>query len=242
MKYLKSAGSEKEFAQLCHPNYANGVQTVTYVRTDDELNVLMEIYENNPEDCNYIKPKQILHSSKRKKYKCDMTWNYELYNGHHAIRLKINSFTPNNVNLNDFVLCLEMERYRAGSNQNKTLNCRMLFNLYNKSFSIHDTSINNYYKVNPVLGQEYIFYICPRFKKISNAKKHATRSLNISYNEYFLALKVRPTLILKDSFAGDNHLHRFQFDTDIWCQDYKKLHLQLDKFINLNNIQQTIEE
>ena len=132
MKYLKSASSEKEFAQLCHPNYAEGVQTVTYERSEGEYNELMESYENNDE--NIWKPKRILHSSKRKTYKCDMTWNYELYNGYHAIRVKINSFTPNNVNLNDFVLCLEMERRRSGSSQSKTLNCRMLFNLYNTSF------------------------------------------------------------------------------------------------------------
>ena len=241
MKYLKSANNEKEFAQLCHPNYANGVQTVTYVRSDGEYNELIEIYENSPENSNYVYPKRILHSSKRKTYECDMTWNYELYNGYHAIRVKINSFTPNNINLNNFVLCLEMERYRAGINQDKTLNCRMLFNLYNKSFSINDTSINNYYKVNPVLGQEYIFYICPRYTKIKRAKRHANnKSLNIPFNEYFLDLKVRPTLFFKSSYGGG--LTRFQFDTDIWCQDYKKLHLQLDKFINLNNIQQISEE
>lgn len=241
MKYLKSASSEREFAQLCHPNYANGVQTVTYTRSEDEFNELMAKYEAVPDECNYIKPKQILHSSKRKTHECDMTWNYELYNGYHAIRVKINSFTPNNVNLNNFVLCLEMERKRFGANQEKTLNCRMLINLYNKKFSIDDTSINNYYKVNPVLGQEYIFYICPRYRKIADAKNHAICKLGISYNEYFLDLKVRPTLILKNS-CEDSSLDRFQFDTDIWCQDYKKLHLQLDKFINLNNIQQTSEE
>jgi hypothetical protein len=163
-----------------------------------------------------------------------MTWNYELYNGYHAIRVKINSFTPNNVDLNNFVLCLEMERNRYGENQHKTLNCRMLFNLYNKSFSADDTSINNYYKVNPVLGQEYIFYICPRYSNIKYAKRHADNGLKIHYNEYFLDLKVRPTLILKDS-CNDSRLSNYQFDTDIWCQDYEKLHLQLDKFINLNN-------
>lgn len=241
MKYLKSAGNERDFAHLCHPNYANGVQTVTYVRSDDEYNSLMNIYEIFPEKCNYIKPKRILHSSKCKTYKCDMTWNYELYNGYHAIRVKINSFTPNNVDLNNFVLCLEMERIRFELNQSKTLNCRMLFNLYNKTFSIDDTSINNYYKVNPVLGQEYIFYICPRYIKIKSAKNHASDCLHIPFNEYFLDIKVRPTLIFKDSCI-DSTLNGCQVDTDIWCQDYKKLHLQLDKFINLNNIRQTLEE
>lgn len=241
MKYLKSADNERDFAHLCHPNYANGVQTVTYVRSDDEYNSLMNIYENFPEECNYIKPKRILHSSKCKTYKCDMTWNYELYNGYHAIRVKINSFTPNNVDLNNFVLCLEMERHRRGSEQYKTLNCRMLFNLYNKTFSVDDTSINNYYKVNPVLGQEYIFYICPRYKKIAIAKEHASDKLKIPYNEYFLDLKVRPTLILKTSCMSTS-LSGIQFDTDIWCQDYKKLHLQLDNFINLNNTQQFSEK
>lgn len=240
MKYLKFASDEKNFAELCHPNFANGVQTVTYVRSDGEYNELIEIYENSPENSNYVYPKRILHSSKRKTYECNMTWNYELYNGYHAIRVKINSFTPNNVNLNDFVLCLEMERRRYGESQLKILNCRMLFNLYNKTFSVSDTSINNYYKVNPVLGQEYIFYICPRYTKIKRAKIHANTSLCIPFNEYFLDIKVRPTLILKDSFGMN--LNGFQFDTDIWCQDYKKLHLQLDKFINLNNIQQTSEE
>jgi hypothetical protein len=239
MKYLKSAGSEKEFAQLCHPNYAEGVQTVTYVRSEDEYNELMESYENNDE--NIWKPKQILHSSKRKTYECVMTWNYELYNGYHAIRVKINSFTPNNVNLNDFVLCLEMERQRFGESQTKTLNCRMLVHLHNKTFSVDDTSINNYYKVNPVLGQEYIFYICPRYRSLKNSKDHADGTLGMPYNKYFLDIKVRPTLIFKHSFMG-NSLCGFQFDTDIWCQDYKKLHLQLDKFINLNTPRQTSEE
>lgn len=240
MKYLKSASNEKEFAELCHPNYANGVQTVTYVRNDDEYNELMEAYENDDE--NIWKPKQILHSSKRKKYECNMTWNYELYNGYHAIRVKINSFTPNNVNLNNFVLCLEMERRRYGESQSKTLNCRMLFHLHNKTFSVDDTSINNCYKVNPVLGQEYIFYICPRYHNLRKAKKHADRFLGISYNKYFLDIKVRPTLILKDSFMGGSNLCFCQFDTDVWCQDYEKLHLQLDKFINLNAPRQTSEE
>lgn len=240
MKYLKSASNEKEFAELCHPNFANGVQTVTYVRTDEEYDELMEIYENSPAECNYIKPKRILHSSKRKNYECNMTWNYELYNGYHAIRVKINSFTPNNVNLNNFVLCLEMERRRYGESQTKTLNCRMLFHLHNKTFSVDDTSINNYYKVNPVLGQEYIFYICPRYRSLKNAKDHADGTLGMPYNKYFLDIKVRPTLILKDSC---NYNFNFcQFDTDIWCQDYNKLHLQLDKFINLNTPRQTSEE
>lgn len=232
MKYLKRAKSQKEFEQLCHPHYANGVQTVTYKRSDKEYNDLVASYENNPEDSNYVYPKRMLHSSKRKVYKCNMTWNYELYNGYHAIRVKINSFTPSTPSLNNFVLCLEMERRRHGAKRTKTLNSRMLFNLYNKTFSVSDTSVNNYYKVNPVLRREYIFYICPRHRKLLNAKLHTEANSNIhAYNEYFLNIKVRPTLVHKDSFQ-DNTLNYQQFDSNIWHQDYMFLHLQLDKFIN----------
>lgn len=175
MKHLKLTNSETDFQIKQNIQNCNKIHVVVYTRSDNEYNNLVTKYENNPEECNYVYPKQVLINCK-KQLTCKMEYSYSIVNNKLQISVKITQI-DSNIDLNDYVLLLQSRRL-----------VHKPYYRWQRIGIIENPSLNTTYTFNRFGSCNYI-----------DRGKDICRKKGISESEFNIEWAVRPALIHKKS-------------------------------------------